>query len=168
MSELSPRSSEAYLQRLLNISWTGSHADARSAVALVRDYLRRSALCAWTLGCPELWPFFDIASQLAPEVRTPAHLVAALEQRLGKLSLPSRIRDTCLWALNWATLLEHRDAQPIELPDPFEPLITLYEQGGRFSTEHGYVDVEGAAFRLGGLGEYLAERVAVAPEVWRQ
>ncbi len=131
--------------------------DPRDAVRLVREHLRRSARWAVALGCEERWPFFDVAAEVCPELQPPEADVIALEARLRTTNLSARVARSCLWALRWERVKDLPIVTRYELPDPFEPLITLFELGGSFWTEHGYVDVGGGAFRLGRLTDHLEQ-----------
>jgi hypothetical protein len=57
------------VHRLLSVDWNSFCEKDRSHVALVREYLRRTALWAKCLEATEAWPFFDVAGYIAPEVR---------------------------------------------------------------------------------------------------
>jgi hypothetical protein len=122
------------------------HAEGgqESQVALMREYLRRAALWAKRLGATDYWPFFDVASLIAPEVRTEPGIVEQLEAALQPFSLWPTIKKTCIWYLHWHRLVQSRDVvvAAYRLPEPFEPLIRFYERGGRFSTEHGFINVD--------------------------
>ena len=150
-------------RRLMGLSWEGA-PDPRMMVRLMREHLRLLARWASALGCEDAWPFFDIAAKVQPEVRASTAEVTTLEQHLRSLHLPNRVVNACMWALHWDQVKALPEAARFALPDPFEPLLAMFEQGGRFTTEHGYVDVEGAAFRLGQLSDHLLESGAfVAP-----
>ena len=142
------------LNRLMQLSWR-EEPDPRLVVPLLRMYLARSARWARALGCEDAWPFFDIAAKVHPEVCAPAPEVTTLEQHLQALHLPSRVVNACVWALHWDHVKDLPAARRFALPDPFEPLITTFELGGSFTTEHGWVDLAGAAFRLGLLPDHL-------------
>lgn len=129
--------SEALWERILNIDWAADPTPHRmSRIALLREFLRRMALWAEALGCPERWPFFDVAAQAMPEVPAPEVDLSSLPH------LQARIQATLHWMLRWDAL-PHRPHP--ELPDPFEPLLLLYERGGGFTVENKLIDVGLAA-----------------------
>lgn len=132
------------LRRLLAIDWTATGDGRKSYVALVREYLRRAALWVKRLQATEHWPFSDLAGLVAPEVRADQGVVDQLEAALQPFSLWPTIKKTCIWYLHWQALKRDRPeaVAGYDLPDPYEPLIRLYERGGRFYTEHGFVNVD--------------------------
>jgi hypothetical protein len=135
-------SARAMLRRLLRIDWQPDDTRLRSHAALVREYLRRAALWAKALGCTEHWPFADFALYFAPNRRAPLELVEELKRDLATKPLNAVMRETCEYALHWAALQDDVNGTPAEeysLPDPYEPLLRLYERGGHFHTEHGFV-----------------------------
>ncbi len=136
-------------RRLMAIDWRGDFTRTRSRVKLMREYLRRSAWWADALACPDKWPFFDIAAGVDPAVRAETQLVAAVlaELKADVLLTPLVVR-TCEWALHWSAL-RVAGVPRSDLDDPFEPLILMYERGGEFTIEHGFIQVDQAAIRRG-------------------
>jgi hypothetical protein len=47
------------------------------------------------------------------------------------------------------------------LEDPFEPLILMYERGGGFATENGFVDVDMAGIPLRSWRDHLSSQPIV-------
>jgi hypothetical protein len=110
----------------------------------MREYLRRAALWAKLLQATEHWPFFNVAGFVDPEVRAEPGVVKQLETALQPFSLWPAIKMTCIWYLHWQAFRRDRaeDVAGANLPDPFEPLIRFYERGGRFFTEHGFINID--------------------------
>ncbi len=139
--------SERTLNRLLAVDWTGaaSFDHAPSRARLMREYLRRSAWWARALDAVAEWPFFDIAAHIAPEVQVPQHLAQQLEDLISaRVGWPSVAR-ACRAALHWAALTDAKTPLKYGLDDPYEPLVLLFERGGGFTTEHGFIDLHGAS-----------------------
>jgi hypothetical protein len=137
------KSPEEMLDRLRAIDWTyydcaDDHAASRAA--LLREYLRRAALWAEKLNGTDDWPIFDIAERVDASVRAPQHLVDQLVAYMSKNVPTPRTREVCLMALHWAALNERSPQSLADTPDPFEPLLALYERGGGFTVENGVVD----------------------------
>ncbi len=144
--------------RLASVDWDGDMERARSRVALMGEFLRRSALWADALGGSR-WPFFDVASLVDPSVRADDDLVA--RARGGTALQDAVVADTVAWALHFAAL---RDAGVIlpELPDPFEPLVVMYERGGGFSRHTGlFVQVDVANSPIGDRADRAARQPLV-------
>lgn len=139
--------------RLLAVNWSERFAQRRSQVALMREYLRRSALWSRELNSKG-WPFFDIAADIDPKVRAEPSIVSGLKEGLPGGLYPMVVR-TCVWSLHFAAL---RDAGiPIpDLPDPFEPLILMYERGNGFKLEGtGFIEVDFIGVRKGTREDHL-------------
>jgi len=145
------------LDRLLAVQWDdeeGMFAHARSRAALMREYLRRMAYWADLLDADDVWPFFDVAARIGPNIRADETVVADLETYLwNNVGWPS-IANTCRAAVNWAAL-RSRTQTSFDLPAPFEPLLLMYERGGGFSIESDFIDLNGAMVPLRRRSEYL-------------
>ncbi|MEE1742944.1 hypothetical protein ACFYNF_40750 [Streptomyces sp. NPDC006641] len=139
-------------------------AHERSRTLLMREYLRRAARWAQAYGVEESWPFFDIAEQVAPEVRTPSDVTAELEEVLVGPA-PSSLKKTCRGAVRWTVLRSAGRELPPGLPDdPYEPLLLMYQRGGGCFVEE-FIDLNGAVLRLGTVESNLTARpfLALAP-----
>ncbi|WP_328732383.1 hypothetical protein OHT20_23185 [Streptomyces caniferus] len=140
------------LERLRAIDWADDFAasdHANSRALLMREYLRRAALWARAYGAEQSWPFFDIAEHVDAELETPPDVAAEVEEALAGLA-PTSLKRTCRAALRWATLRDSRDDLPADLPDPYEPLLLMYERGGGYFLEE-YLDLNGVMIRLGNV-----------------
>ncbi|MEU9120036.1 hypothetical protein AB0C96_09265 [Streptomyces sp. NPDC048506] len=149
MTENSPRT---VLERLRAIDWADDAAasdHANSRALLMREYLRRAALWARTYGAEQSWPFFDIAEHVDAELQTPPDVAAEVEEILAGLASTS-LKRTCRAAIRWAALRDTRDDLPADLPDPYEPLLLMYERGGGYFLEE-YLDLNGVMIRLGNV-----------------
>ncbi|MFG2842795.1 hypothetical protein ACGF12_06415 [Kitasatospora sp. NPDC048296] len=125
--------STAMMDRLAAINWThraGHDAHAGSRSRLMVEYLRRAALWAEVLGGPPRWPYFDIAGALAPEVRVDPATAERLEKYVEEHVDGVSAVFVCRAAVRWATLRNTPGVQLPVLPDPFEPLLLMYERGG--------------------------------------
>jgi hypothetical protein len=133
------------LSRLLAVDWDGdfdaSDRHAVSRAKLMREYLRRSAQWADYLNATNEWPFFDIAGRLAPGAEPSADLAKQLEESIvERTGWPSH-RTVARAALRWAALLDTGAALPPGLEDPFEPLLLMFDRGGAYTTEAGFIDL---------------------------
>jgi hypothetical protein len=153
--------SEATLARLLAVKWKDESAfDHRSArMRLMREFLRRSAWWAEQFGAPDRWPFYDIAESVAPRVIVPEDLSARLEELIRtRIGWPGAAV-VCRAALHWAAVLD-ADAKPDGGEDPYEPLLLFFERGGLFTTENGYIEVDGGSVRRRTWQEYILTQPA--------
>jgi hypothetical protein len=148
------------------MTWHFDETRVRSYVSLLQEYLRRAALWAKALKATTSWPFFDVAFLVAPTVRAEETIMEALEAALAPQSLTQSMKKTCSWYLHWATVESKcpKCVARYHVPDPFEPLIRFYERGGRFSTEHGFINIGLVAIpaSVRGLKEYDSKKAIVS------
>jgi hypothetical protein len=143
------RRTDATLARLQAVDWKGDSGfdHRRSRVRLMAEYLRRAALWAQALDATDEWPFFDIAAHVDPSVQVPADQAKDLEVLIDRgIGWPS-VETAARAALRWAALLDAAIPLPPGLEDPFEPLLLMFDRGGAWTTEAGFIDVDGAALR---------------------
>ncbi len=156
------------IQRIRGISWRRDPARLPSQIVLMREYLRRSALVAETVGGVADWPWDDAAARLtlpgvdrrrlpgcvfldpAPEYLGPdadplEAEVIALNGRVntGGQAKSAYAWESCLWYIRWEAVKNHPALRVLNLPDLYDPLITFHERGGWFRPEQGYLDLDG-------------------------
>ncbi|MBV1852438.1 hypothetical protein [Catellatospora tritici] len=124
--------------RLGAVDWGPNFQHSASRVRLMREYLRRSALWARELGVLDKWPFFDIAAEFDPEVGRDTEFADAVLEGMRGRGLTYPHTQFCRYMLAFAgSVPPHPD-----LPDPYEPLLQVYERGGLFDMEHGIILVD--------------------------
>ncbi|WP_432035675.1 hypothetical protein [Streptomyces cucumeris] len=145
-------SATALAKRLEGVDWVGEFDRTRSRVALMHEFMRRSAVWARETGSGE-WPFFDVAGHIDPAARVDADVVKVLSGKIG-LQQPV-VLETVAWALHFAVLTDvHQDL--VDLPAPFEPLVRMFERGGTFALDAaGYIEVDTAAIPKGSMEQSL-------------
>ncbi|MBU2667450.1 hypothetical protein KOI35_28455 [Actinoplanes bogorensis] len=132
-------------ERLEAVDWERHGDKAWSKAALLKEYFRRAALWAEAYGCDSHVPFFDIAACVDPDVRADQDVV---DDVVAKVSPGGRtVVRIVPYILHWAALGARPD---IDLPDPYEPLLLLFERDGGFHTEHGEVNLEYKSVRMAG------------------
>jgi hypothetical protein len=139
----------ATLARLQAVDWDGSSgfAHRRSRVRLMAEYLRRTALWAQALDATDEWPFFDVAAHLAPAIHAPEDEAKDLEVLIhNHIGWPTVDR-TARAILRWAALEDASVRLPPRLEAPYEPLLLMFDRGGAWTTEAGFLDVNGSALR---------------------
>lgn len=150
----------ALADRLARVEWLDDDERAPSRARLMSEYLRRAALWAQRLDAARLWPFFDIAQLVDPAARADPELVREVYAQVAARGANHLDRRLCEYALHFAALAEP-DA---ELPDPFAPLVELYERGGQFHQEAGLIYFGPMGVKLGSIADHLnAEPVATDP-----
>ncbi|MBF2048764.1 MAG: hypothetical protein IGS54_15625 [Elainella sp. C42_A2020_010] len=142
--------------RILAIDWQKNCLDSDFHVKLMAEYLRRSAL--WRNALQPSQPthplLFDIAACIDPTVRADSDLVEALLDHLNQFPISLVVKRVCEQALHWAAIRDTTQVQQFSLPDPYEPLLVLFEHDEIFSTEHGWIDVAGAGFQIQNWRDY--------------
>ncbi|MFD9688047.1 hypothetical protein ACFWXO_20070 [Kitasatospora sp. NPDC059088] len=157
---------DAVMERLADIKWTnleGHNAHVASRARLMVEYLRRASLWAEVLGGPPKWPIFDIAGALAPDVQVDAELAERLEEFLLANVGGIETENACHAAVRWATLRDTPGVRLPDLPDPFEPLLLVYERGGEvIADESRAFNFGGRAVRIKPWREHLSTEPATA------
>ncbi len=145
---------DAMAERLGAIDWERRGDRTWSKAALLKEYFRRAARWAAAYDCNARSPFYDIAACVDPNVHVDQGVI---DDVLEKTSAGGRnIAQLVPFLLRWAAL---GVAPTPELPDPYEPLLVLFERGGGFHTENGEVNLEWKSVRMAGW----RNRVADAP-----
>ncbi|WP_189334786.1 hypothetical protein [Actinoplanes ianthinogenes] len=116
-------------ERIRAISWAQSMDHVYSRTLLMREFLRRAAVVVGDSGPPG-WPFCDLVAVVDPSVRADAALVAEVAGAVRGAGQFTPIPETCVAALHGARLAAER---AVPWPDPFEPLLLMYERGGAFT-----------------------------------
>ncbi|MER6303778.1 hypothetical protein ABT247_30060 [Kitasatospora sp. NPDC001539] len=112
-----------------------------SRAALMEEYFRRAALWLDVYGDTQYWPFLDLAAIVAPAIRADPAVIADIEGFIDEASGSSYAMDSGAAAVQWAALTSAPGVELPPLPDPFEPLLRLYERGGSgFRLTNGFVD----------------------------
>lgn len=152
MSSVSP---QTVLGRLRAVAWDdleSAFAHGRSRALLMREHMRRAALWARVCGAEERWPFFDVTEYLAPAFEPAPEVAAELEEYVRRIGTPS-LRRVCRGAVRWAAARSEGRVEPSELPelpDPYEPILLMFERGGGYSIEE-FIDLYGVMIPYGTL-----------------
>jgi hypothetical protein len=129
---------EVLCERLLAVDWAYDARRKKSHVELFKEYMRRQALWLDTLAMTEDFPCYDIAALINEEIRAGSDFTNALREHLTACELNSTMIITGVLesALHWAAL-EDLDqlADFPDLPNPYEPLVVLFERHGTFTIE---------------------------------
>ncbi|MEU9047090.1 hypothetical protein AB0D63_36400 [Kitasatospora sp. NPDC048343] len=132
------------VDRLKAINWKSpgeAYEKAYSRAALMEEYFRRAALWLDAYGEPRRWPFFDLAEIVNPAIRADPAVIADIEDFIDDACGSSYAMDGGAAAVQWVALTSAPGVQLPPLPDPFEPLLRLFERGGAgFSIANGFID----------------------------
>jgi hypothetical protein len=122
----------------------------------LQEYLRRAALWSKALDCTDEWPFFDVAAHICPLECADDTKVKVLKTHFTETPfyVAGIIEKTCEWFLHWDRVKNLPKVSDFTLPEPYEPLIIMYERGGIFSMEHGFFDFAVGSFPRGKWQQY--------------
>src|SRR5579859_4207565 len=133
------------LNRLLAVQWKPEFARFKSHKILLIEYFRRSALWAKTLNATSEWPILDIALHIDPTIRAAETVLKIWHEHLARLGenhhVPREMEYLLECALYWATTKDRLLTQSFDLPEPYEPIILMYERGGFFYRSHEGIDI---------------------------
>jgi hypothetical protein len=146
----------AMAARLRAIDWEGHDLHTLSRVRLLREYLRRAAQWAEAFGCTDQWPCFDIAACVDPTVRADTDTARELREHLVSARAGWYAKQIGVWALHWAALKSSAADHLPNMEDPFEPIIVMYERGGDFYSEQGFLQVDARSLRRKSWQEHLS------------
>ncbi|MGK5637750.1 hypothetical protein ACSNOK_05430 [Streptomyces sp. URMC 126] len=68
------------------------------------------------------------------------------------------------YAVHWAVVMENTRRPVPSLPDPYEPLLTLWQRGGEFPVEHGRATFWPWRLPLEPREKYLSDKPFVSLE----
>jgi hypothetical protein len=124
--------------RLLAVEWVYDAKRKKSHEALFKEHLRRQALWLNALAMTEDFPTYDLAALVNDKIRAGNDFTNAIRRHLTTCELNSTMILTGVLesALHWAALedLELLSDFP-DLPNPYEPLVILFERHGTFTIE---------------------------------
>ncbi|WP_306203721.1 hypothetical protein [Actinoplanes sp. RD1] len=135
--------------RLTALDWQQLDYRSWSKGKLMVEYLRRAAQWSRAYGCDTPVPFYDIAACVNPGVRADQHLIDEVLAQVRKGGW--HVKQVTPWILHWAALRPTLgDKLPHGLEDPFEPLLQMFERGGGFQTEHGFIEIDNVSVPMRG------------------
>lgn len=115
-------------------------ANPRLCVDLMREFLRREAVWARRYDAQDGLPFLDIANLIVPGATFADDHVDSIKAYTHSMGEMACLKN----ALNWFGVRETypERIQGLALPEPYEPILRLFESGGRFAVEHRvFIDV---------------------------
>ena len=146
---MSASHTEVILARIYNVKWGGEppKISTDSEVLLMGEFIRRQALWGKTLGIPTTMRVpFDVAKYKEPTIRAKPETLNKLRSHL--INVRPIIREIYEWALHWAALGDNDIPSLTEHPDPYEPLLYMFDQGSTFHFDQG-INVGGATIPRG-------------------
>jgi hypothetical protein len=111
----------------------------------MKEHLRRMALWAKAVNYTPKWPHwivFDVAKHVNPSIRAPSETVDLLKRHLDNTEANIFACDICSLYLHWAAIRNSAEVKSFALPGPYEAVMLMFERGGFFYVEHGFVGVD--------------------------
>jgi hypothetical protein len=152
---------EAMVERLLAVKWDGDMAFARrqSRARLAREFLRRTAQWAATVGAEQGWPVNDLAGALDPSLTIDPELLNRLapdDTSSDPYPVPPALGAAIV---RWAALGDLPRQQFPQLQDPYEPILEMFARGGAFKRAPGELDLGFISIQV----RTVADRAALEP-----
>lgn len=118
-----------------------SQSDMRRIKAFMQEYLRLRVLWSNALHI-RYAPFTHLAVKINSSIAIDDDLKKAI---LENISTHIYVRNTLIGYVLWEMLDKDEISKISSLPSPYEPLIRMYEAGGEFWIENGFLDLYDAA-----------------------
>lgn len=152
---------ERMVERLRAVKWDDDAAFAQQAsrARLTREFLRRTAQWALTLGAEQGWPFSDLAGAVDPEVAVDPALLARLEPDESSGDPYPVQPDIATAIVRWAALGDLPRQRFPQLDDPYEPMLALFDRGGGYARGAGFIELGFVSFPI----RSVAERAGLEP-----
>jgi hypothetical protein len=155
-------------KRVSSINWNyGAVVKEGSHILLFKEFLRRAALLVESFGTLDIpgsmWPILDFAAYIDSSLELDDDEIDSLAEELQVKGYPSWYsKRVCTYFLHWETIQDKSEVIELNLPNPYEPLIILYERGGIFRRDNdGSWEFHHAAFFVGEHNSYLNEAPVV-------
>lgn len=134
---------ERMVERLLAVKWDDDAAfgQQQSRARLAREFLRRTAQWALTVGAQEAWPFGDLAGAVDPEVAVDPALLARLAPDPSSADPFPVLPDIAAAMVRWAALGDLPRQRFPQLDDPYEPMLALFDRGGGYARGPGSIEL---------------------------
>ena len=141
-------------ERLLTLNFVARPERDRSSFVLAVEHFRRTTLWADHLKIKGDGWRADLALAVDASLRADPDVVNGLRTRLQRFGLPILTIALAENALHWAQVGAEGRRPQVDLPEPYDPLITMLERGGSIAKQHGEVQV--------GLRTFAADRARLA------
>ena len=130
------RAAEQLLDRILMVDWEYDIEHEGSHALLLQEHLRRMVVNTTKSDRSRIFQTGDLSQLVNPNEGAPLDMVKQLKDHLLGKTWPAFIR-TLEYALHWAVVRYTEPAEKLQgLPDPYKPIIIMYERGGTFTFDH--------------------------------
>ena len=147
---------EINLQKLMSFDWKYNELMQEEYISYVKDFLSKSAVWSVKIKKTKEFPFFDFAKCVGEFEEIKSFYHQKLENYFDNFYyISSQVKATCHWYLEWSTACDNSKIKSLNLPDPFKPLISLYERGGHFRVENRFIWLNNLGLQIGDYSKYL-------------
>ncbi|MBN8594403.1 MAG: hypothetical protein J0M33_21785 [Anaerolineae bacterium] len=129
------------LTRFMAVRPMGDPSNMKQVKAYMQEYLRLMVLWSNALHI-RYAPFTHLAVKINSSIAIDDDLKKAI---LENISTHTYVRNTLIGYVLWEMLDKDEISKISSLPSPYEPLIRMYEAGGEFWIENGFLDLYDAA-----------------------
>ena len=131
------------LQRLQNIQWATMESEEH--VQLFKEYMQRAIAWRNALSINPTILIYDATKYIDPMLE----LDQQSESSLSTIAegLRGYTPAVCYSYVKLCAYMEN-NLSNLELPDLYEPLISIFESGGQLISHHGSIEICGCAFYL--------------------
>lgn len=133
---MSTRAAEELLDRIMMVDWKYNLDHEGSHAMLLQEHFRRMVVNTTKFDRSRIFQTGDLANLVNPKASAPYAMVKQLKAHLLGKTWPAFIR-TLEYALHWSVARYTEPAEVLHgLPDPYKPIIKMYERGGTFTYDH--------------------------------
>ncbi len=133
---MSTKAADRILETILSVNWTYDPQHQGSHVLLLQEHFRRMVLNTKHLDESNIFITGDLGDAVNPQARAPESYVRQLREHLLERTWPSFVH-VLEYALHWAVARYTPEAAVLkDLPDPYKPILVMYERGGTFTFDH--------------------------------
>lgn len=130
------------LKRVLALDFQNRRHSSESQISthalLMKEYLRRMLLWKKALKVDQ-WPFNSFSEHFAKLTQLEGDKIL---HQLMTVSFPNaRVAGACAAFVFWSHVENRQEVKAFELPNPYEPLIRMFELGCWFSVESNMIDL---------------------------
>ena len=124
----------------LNNESRNTYKSIGSCVLLFKEFCRRMALWSDTMFLKDHWPLFDITSNIDSSWEIDYNQLSDYLKEKNITIFSPTSNQIIKWFIHWEGNKNKELIKQFNLPDPYEPVITLLERGGDIHKEGGFFE----------------------------
>jgi hypothetical protein len=154
--------------RINSINWKSDDPYKEGSHRLLfKEFLRRAALLAEFFGLLDVpgtgWPMLNYAAYFDSSLELEDEEIDILAEKLQVNGFPLWYSQrVCIYFIHWVTIQNKPEVVEKNIPNPYEPLLILYERGGTFQRDKiGTWEFSSTAFFIGISSSHLGSTPVV-------